>query len=134
MEIKVYYEDTDCGGVVYYANYLRYFERARTEFLLERKVPLAAYQKKGIIFTVVNAVVNYKSPAFYGDTLAVKTLVEGVKGSSFTVHYTIRRKSDDMLLVTGSTRMACVDSNIKLIRIPQEIREALTLSLPKRRM
>jgi len=134
MEIKVYYEDTDCGGVVYYANYLRYFERARTEFLLERKISLAAYQKKGVVFTVVNAAVHYKSPAFYGDTLVVNTLIEGVKRSSFVVHYTIRRKPDDALIVTGSTRMACVNSEMKLIRIPGAICEALTLSLPKRRL
>ena len=134
MEIKVYYEDTDCGGVVYYANYLRYFERARTQFLEDRKVSLAGLQKIGVIFTVVDAAIHYKSPAFYGDTLSVNALIEGVKGSSFTVHYTIRRKGDDTLIVTGSTRMACVNRDIKPVRMPKEVREALTSGLPKRKI
>ncbi len=125
MEIEIYYEDTDCGGVVYYANYLRYFERARTKFLTDKNISLADFQKKGVIFTVVNAALDYHSPAVYGDRLIVETKVNGVKNSSFTVHYEIRRKSDDRLIVTGSTRMACVSDNKKPIRIPPEISDAL---------
>lgn len=132
MEIRIYYEDTDCGGVVYYANYLRYFERARTQFFLDRKMSLADHQKKGALFTVVSAVVNYKSPAYYGDVLEANVIIEGVKGSSFTVHYTLRRKKDDALIATGSTRMACVNTEMKPTRMPPEIHEALTLSIPKR--
>lgn len=134
MEIRVYYEDTDCGGVVYHANYLKFFERARTQFFIDRDLSLPDYQKKGVVFTVVNAVVNYKSPAFYGDVLLANTIVEGVKGSSFTVHYTLRRVTDDVLVATGSTRMACVDRDIKPIRIPPELRKALTLAIPRRKI
>ncbi len=125
MEIKVYYEDTDCGGVVYNANYLRYFERARTGFLESRGIDLAAYHRVGTVFTVVTATVNYKAPARYGDVLAVNTLVEGVKGSSFTVHYTVRRKGDDALIATGATRMCCVNDGMKPVRMPEDIRAAL---------
>ena len=126
MEIEVYYEDTDCGGVVYYANYLRYFERARTRYLSDKNISLADYQQKGIVFTVVNAAVDYRAPAVYGDTLIVETKIESVKGSSFTVYYEIRRKRDGQLIVTGSTRMACISSDEKKpIRIPAQIREAL---------
>ena len=126
MEIEVYYEDTDCGGVVYYANYLRYFERARTRYLTDKNILLADYQQKGIVFTVVNAKVDYRAPAVYGDTLIVETKIEKLKGSSFTVHYEIRRKRDGNLIVTGSTRMACINSDEKKpIRIPAEIRKAL---------
>ncbi len=125
MELKVYYEDTDCGGVVYYANYLRYFERARTERFAGRGIDLAAYQEKGVVFAVANAAIEYKSPARYGDILEVETAVEGVKGSSFTVQYIIRRKKDGAVLVTGSTRMACVNAAMKPIRLPDEMRAAL---------
>ncbi|MBI3582104.1 MAG: acyl-CoA thioesterase [Nitrospinae bacterium] len=134
MEIRIYYEDTDCGGVVYYANYLRYFERARTQFFLDRKISPAEYQKRGFVFTVVSALVNYKSPAFYGDLLEAGVIIEGVKGSSFTVHYTLRRPKDDSLIATGSTRMACVNEAMKPVRMPSEIREALTLSIPRRKI
>lgn len=126
MEIEVYYEDTDCGGVVYYANYLRYFERARTRYLTDKNISLADYQQKGIVFTVVTAAVDYRAPAVYGDTLIVETKIDSVKNSSFTFHYVVKRKSDDCLIATGSTRMACISSDKKKpIRIPAEIRSAL---------
>jgi acyl-CoA thioester hydrolase len=134
MEIRIYYEDTDCGGVVYYANYLKYFERARTQFFVDRKMSLPDYQKKGVLFTVVTATVNYKAPAFYGDLLGANVIIEGVKGSSFTVHYTLRRGKDDALIATGTTRMACVSPEMRPIRMPAEIREALTLSIPRRKI
>lgn len=126
MEIEIYYEDTDCGGVVYYANYLRYFERARTKFLADKNISLADYQKKGVIFTVVNATVDYIFPAVYGDRLLVTTKIDGLKNSSFVVHYELKRKSDERLIVTGSTRMACISSDKKKpIRIPAEISSVL---------
>jgi len=125
IEVKVYYEDTDCGGVVYYANYLRYFERARTEHLEKRSVSLADYQKKGVVFTVVNAYIQYKAPAVYGDLLEVETAIEGIRSASFIVRYVIRRKTDAAVLVTGSTKMACISDEMKPAMIPDEIRKAL---------
>ena len=69
MEIRIYYEDTDCGGVVYYANYLKYFERARTHYLEARGVSVAEMLKGGIQFMVVRADIEYRSPGRYGDRL-----------------------------------------------------------------
>ena len=69
MEIRIYYEDTDCGGVVYYANYLKYFERARTQYLEERGLSVAELRDGGTQFMVVHAELDYRSPARYGDTL-----------------------------------------------------------------
>jgi len=118
MEIVIYHEDN--------ANYLRYFERARTKFLTDKNISLADYQKKGVVFAVVNATIDYKLPAVYGDRLVIETKVDNVKQSSFTVGYLVKRKSDDKLIVTGSTRMACVSSDKKKpIRIPPEIRSAV---------
>jgi len=125
FEIKIYYKDTDCGGVVYYANYLRYFEIARTEHLEKREINLPQYQKQGILFTVVNANIEYKAPALYGDIITVETAVEKIKGASFNVLYRISRKKDLVLLVTGSTKMACVNLEMKPIIMPDEIRRAL---------
>ncbi len=125
MELKVYYEDTDCGGVVYYANYLRYFERARTEHVAQRGIDLPAYQAEGVVFAVASAAIEYKSPARYGDILKIETAIEGVKRSSFTVQYVIRRKKDGAVLVTGETRMACVNREMKPIRLPDDMRAAL---------
>lgn len=124
-EIKIYYEDTDCGGVVYYANYLKFFERARTEHIEKLGVSLASQQKKGIVFTVVKASIEYKAPAVYGDTIIVKTSIEKLKGASFVVDYEIFRKAGEKLLVTGSTKMACVGPDMKPIMIPERIRKVL---------
>lgn len=71
MEIRIYYEDTDCGGVVYYANYLKYFERARTQYLEERGLSVAALRHQETQFLVVHAELDYRSPTRYGDTLIV---------------------------------------------------------------
>lgn len=126
MEIDIYHEDTDCAGVVYYANYLRYFERARTKHLTDKNISLVDFSKKGVVFAVVNASVNYIQPAVYGDTLFIDTKIDKVKNSSFTFHYVVKRKSDDMLIATGSTRMACISSDKKKpIRLPPEIRNAV---------
>ena len=62
LKIRVYYEDTDCGGVVYYANYLKYFERARTEFLRDQQFSITDFAKKKQFFTVARAEINYKFP------------------------------------------------------------------------
>ena len=73
LEVKMYYEDTDCGGVVYHANYLRYFERARTEFFAERGILIRDFMEQGIIFVVVRAEVDFESPARYGDILSIQS-------------------------------------------------------------
>ncbi|ERP39120.1 YbgC/FadM family acyl-CoA thioesterase [Chitinivibrio alkaliphilus] len=73
MNIRVYYEDTDCGGVVYHANYLRYMERARTEFLRERGIHLDTYHHKNIVFAVTELQIKYRFPARYNDLLRVET-------------------------------------------------------------
>src|SRR3990172_6743469 len=69
MEVRIYYEDTDCGGVVYYANYLRYLERAENNYIEERGLSVAGLMNEGTVFVVVHAEVDYRSPARYGDTL-----------------------------------------------------------------
>lgn len=118
MEIRVYYEDTDCGGVVYYANYLKYFERARTEFVRDRGESLTDYIKEGIEFIVVRAEVDYRFPARYNDLLGITTTVSNITRTSFIMEYTVLRKGDEKLLASGMTKLACINKNGKPIRIP----------------
>ena len=73
MEVRIYYEDTDCGGVVYYANYLKYFERARTHYLEEHGLSVTGLLKEGTQFLVVHAELDYRTPARYGETLTIDT-------------------------------------------------------------
>ncbi|VAX17743.1 Tol-Pal system-associated acyl-CoA thioesterase [hydrothermal vent metagenome] len=124
--IEVYYEDTDCGGVVYYANYLRFFERARTKHFKERGVDPAEWMEKGVVFTVTRAEVEYKAPSKYGDTLVVDTDVESRGGARLTFTYKITKENDGALIVTGKTEMACVNDRMRPQRIPDQIMEKIT--------
>jgi acyl-CoA thioester hydrolase len=117
MEIKIYYEDTDCGGVVYYANYLKYFERARTEYLESRGQSVAALMEQGTVFVVVHAEVHYRSPGRYGETLVIETTLSDVTQASFTFAHVLREKVSGRVVVTGSARLAATDGKGKVKRL-----------------
>src|SRR6185295_4393242 len=93
MEIRIYYEDTDCGGVVYYANYLKYFERARTDYLEQRGLSVAKLAKEGTVFMVVRAELAYHSPARLGDTLSIHTLLSEQGKASLVFSHVIKEKT-----------------------------------------
>ena len=107
--VRVYYEDTDAGGVVYYANYLKYFERARTEMLramgYEQDELIA---NEGIIFVVRSVQVDYLSPARFNEQLQVSAKVSVAKKVSLTFEQVITRGED--VLCKGSIRIACLDA------------------------
>jgi acyl-CoA thioester hydrolase len=126
MRIRIYYEDTDCGNVVYYANYLRYMERSRTELLRERGIDLAAYHAKGLLFAVAEAHIRYKSPARYDDLLDLESSVVELAPASIVLKTLIKRASDGMLLVEGEVKLACIVAGTgRPSRIPKEILERL---------
>jgi acyl-CoA thioester hydrolase len=125
MQIRVYYEDTDCGGVVYYANFLRYFERARTEYLRDRGVEVAAYAAAGLLFVVAHVEVSYRSPGRYNDVLEIETDVVDVTRTSLTFAHEVVRLDDDRLIVEGAARLVCVDERGKPRRLPDEFMERL---------
>jgi acyl-CoA thioester hydrolase len=125
VEIRVYYEDTDCGGVVYYANYLRYFERARTEFLRAHGVDVAHWMDQGLLFTVAEADVQYHAPARYGDVLYVGTRVTDLRRVRFSLAHEIVRREDGARIVTGGTTLACVGPDGRPARIPEPVSAVL---------
>jgi acyl-CoA thioester hydrolase len=125
VEIRIYYEDTDCGQVVYYANYLRYFERARTEFLRHLGVDVGHWMSQGLLFTVSHAEVDYHAPARYGDLLDVDTSVTEVRKVRFSLAHEIQRRDDGRRLVTGMTSLACVGPDGRPARIPEAVLEVL---------
>jgi acyl-CoA thioester hydrolase len=124
MKIRVYYEDTDCANVVYYANYLKYMERSRTEFMREKGVDLVLYQKQGYHFAIVDAHIKYRASAKYNDLLDVETIM--LENSSATILFctTIRNESGQ-LLVKGEVKAAFVTPKGNAGRIPVEVIEAL---------
>jgi len=125
MEIKIYYEDTDCGGVVYYANYLKYFERARTEYLESRGYSVAELMKKGTVFVVVHAELDYRSAARYGDTLVIDTVVSDLSAASFRFVHVVKEKTCGRVVVEGSARLAATDGNGKVKRLDKAMIDAL---------
>jgi len=123
LTVRIYYEDTDCGGVVYYANYLRYFERARTEFLRDEGVDLAEVIARGVQFVVAEAAQKYMRSARYNDLLRIETRLVGLKRASFTLGNWAWRGEE--LLVSGMTTLASVDLKGKPVRLPADIHEVL---------
>jgi len=127
LQIRIYYEDTDCGNVVYHANYLRYMERGRTELLRDLGIDLSIYHDRGLVFAVVEANIKYKRSAFYNDLLTVVTTVKDLSPASMTFGYEIRR--DDTLLATGEVKAACVKLSSGMpARLPVDMVEALKSS------
>jgi len=124
LTIRVYYEDTDCGNVVYYANYLRYMERGRTELLRDLGMELSAYHDKGFAFAVAEANVKYKRSAHYNDVLTVTTSVKDVSPATMTFYTEVSR--DGTLLACGEIKAACVNlASGRPARLPAEMVEAL---------
>lgn len=116
IDVKIYYEDTDAGGIVYHANYLRYLERARTEYLKEKGIDVAEYHNKGIFFAVVHVDIYFKKPAKLGDTIRVTTELQELKKASITVRNKVIR--DGIVLVEALITFACLNKDYKPIRLP----------------
>ncbi|NOU10169.1 MAG: YbgC/FadM family acyl-CoA thioesterase [Nitrospira sp.] len=117
MDIRIYYEDTDCGGVVYYANYLKYFERARTHYLEDRGLSVAGLMAEGTVFVVVHAEVHYRSPARYGETLVIETVVPEMTAASIIFAHVVKDKASGRVVAEGSARLAATDGNGKVKRL-----------------
>jgi acyl-CoA thioester hydrolase len=129
MEVRIYYEDTDCGGVVYYGNYLKYFERARTQYLEERGFLVAGLMREGTVFVVVHAEVDYRSPARYGETLLIETVISDMTAASFTFSHVVRERESRRVVVEGSARLAATDGNGKVKRLDKAMVAVLELDL-----
>jgi acyl-CoA thioester hydrolase len=130
MEVRIYYEDTDCGGVVYYANYLKYFERARTQYLEDRGLSVARLMEGGTVFVVVHAELDYRAPARYGETLVIDTTISDLSPASFTFAHVIKEKNSGRVVVEGHARLAATDGNGKVKRI-DKVTVAALQSQPK---
>jgi acyl-CoA thioester hydrolase len=124
VSIRVYYEDTDAVGVVYHANYLRFAERARTEMMrclgLEHG-ELSAHL--GLAFTVRRCVVDYLAPARLDDRLEVRTSLVRIGGASIDLEQRIVR--EDRLLVRMDVRLALISSDLRAVRLPPALIDAL---------
>ena len=125
--IRVYYEDTDAIGVVFYANYLNFMERARTEWL--RSLGFAQttlLHDHNVVFVVRALTVEYLKPALFNDALDATVLLKDMRGSLIELSQTIRRGAQT--LVTAEVKLACVNTqSFRPIRIPKPILEKLAM-------
>lgn len=124
MKKKIYYYDTDCGGVVYYANYLKYLEEARSEYFESRGLIIKDLRNEEIGFVVARQEIDYKSPSFYGDILEVKTRVTEASLTRVNFEYDIINQNGQ-LIANAKTVLVFVDKNLKPKRIPEEVLKKL---------
>ncbi|MDD2679637.1 MAG: thioesterase family protein [Candidatus Omnitrophica bacterium] len=125
MKIKIYYHDTDGYGVVYYANYLKYLEEARTELLAEKGCPVKELFEQGVFFVVARQEIDYRASAVYGDTLDIQTKISKISAVKIIFEYQIYNQHKK-LLTEAKTVLVCVDKNLKPKAIPEEIRKKIS--------
>ncbi|PIU19809.1 MAG: acyl-CoA thioesterase [Elusimicrobia bacterium CG08_land_8_20_14_0_20_59_10] len=124
MKRRIYYYDTDCSGAVYHANYLNFFEEARSEFLETRGFTIKELLERGVGFAVRRQEAEYKRPALYGDVLDIETSVKEFTPFRIVFSYKVTNQSGD-LVVKAETDLVCVGRDLKLIEIPEEIKASL---------
>jgi acyl-CoA thioester hydrolase len=120
-KLRVIYGDTDQMGVVYYANYFRYFEFSRSEFFRARGGNYTQVEKDGFGLPVVTAHCDYKRPAKYDELLVVDVHVAELRRASLRFEYEVRRESDATVLATGHTVHACIGPSGKPTGLPQSV-------------
>jgi len=125
-KIKVYYADTDCGGVVYYANYLKYFEIARTEYIAAKGFDLKQLMERGFIFVVARQETEYKFPAQYADELSVESKITEISPIRI-VFENIITNQNGRLTTKGKTTLVCVNKSGP-VSMPPEVLAALQVN------
>jgi acyl-CoA thioester hydrolase len=124
LTVRVYYEDTDLAGVVYYANYLRFIERGRSELLRDAGIDQAALKRdEGAVFVVRRLTADYLSPARFDDLLEVTTTIAALRGASIEMAQEVRRGGE--LLFSALVTVACMGTDGRPRRLPEPIRSAL---------
>ena len=135
IPVRVYYEDTDAGGVVYYANYLKYFERGRTEALREMGFNQdELIRRQDTIFAVRSMEINYLKPARFNDALTVLTAVAESKKAAVVFEQSVLRDGEPRPLAAAAARIACLAaSTLKPKAMPPALAQAIAETIQQRR-
>jgi acyl-CoA thioester hydrolase len=123
VEVRVRFGETDLMGIVHHASYLSYFEAARVAWLRRRGVTYKTWADRGWHLPVVEAHVHYRAPAYFEDVLTVEVMLSELRSHSLRFAYRILREQE--FLADGETRLACVDNDHQLIRLPDPLVEVL---------
>ncbi|MBF0593907.1 MAG: acyl-CoA thioesterase [Candidatus Omnitrophica bacterium] len=125
MQRQIFYHDTDAGGIVYYGNYLKYLEEARTEYFEERGLGIKPFLSRGLSYVVRSCNIVYKSPARYGDIIQATAGVSKLTGAQIIFEQTVINKATGQLLVEATVALVCLDKDFKPQPIPAEFKEKL---------
>jgi acyl-CoA thioester hydrolase len=126
---RVIYGDTDQMGVVYYANYLRWFEKGRSELLRQSGIPYVSIERLGMHFPVTEVSCRYFRSAHYDDLIKIETRLASLRRASLTFTYRVLREDQGTLLASGSSKHACVDDRGRIIRIRNDLMKTLAIML-----
>lgn len=126
MDLRIYYQDTDAGGIVYHSNYLDYAERARSEFLRDVGLPVNDLLERDVAFVIKKAELTYKSPARLDDLLTVHTSIGDIKGASMIMNQTIKRGDTDLVEIVLQVVFVS-PKTMTPIRIPADLKEKFML-------
>src|SRR3989338_4781682 len=127
-QTRVRYAETDRMGISYYANYLVWFEAARTEYFRALGFVYSEFEKQGILLPVAEACCRYLSPSSYDDILTVRTLVSQMRQSSIRFEYQVLKNEDAKPIATGYTIHVFSNQSLKPIRIPEILKSKVELS------
>lgn len=123
LSIRVYYEDTDMGGIVYHANFLKFIERARSEWVAGLGLDQNAMRNEGVVFAVRRVEADFLGPARYGDMLEVVSTTASVGGARLVMKQSVMR--GEKLLFQAQVTVACITLDGRPVRLPQGLRRML---------
>ena len=126
MEKRIYYHDTDSGGVVYYGNYLKYLEEARTEFLEHKGLSVKDLRDQGFLYAVRKCTITYKSPARYGDTLIVDAKLTKITAAQMVFEQKVIDKETGDVRAEAEVFLVSLNQDFKPAIIPDEIKAKIT--------
>nr|WP_300975735.1 tol-pal system-associated acyl-CoA thioesterase [Yoonia sp.] len=122
FNLRVYYEDTDLAGIVYYANYLKFIERARSEWVRDLGIDQAQMKAEGLVFAVRRVAADYLLPARYDDQLCVETVILPGSGARLVLQQDVKR--GDATLFSATVTIICMTTDGAMTRLPAAIRQA----------
>ncbi len=130
FQLRVFYEDTDAAGIVYYANYLKFIERARTEMMREAGVShTQLLARQGIAFIVRRCNADFRAPARLDDLLEVRTRITDLGGASIEAEQVVWHSQDS--LVRCEVKLGCIDRSGRPVRLPEDVRASLVRYQPR---
>lgn len=124
FSVRVYYEDTDLAGIVYYANYLKFIERARTEWVASLGIDqMALRADQGVVFAVRRVEADYLRPARFGDDMVVETVLQSIGGARLVLEQVITRRAERVF--AAAVTLVCLTENGHAARVPADVRARL---------